>query len=407
MDFKQLIDQYSGLILVGLAGYLGANLKNISSTIQSILVKYIGHRIHVDTNSAGLLYDFVVEYVISMKPDLFDRNIRLTYDNLKESLGESPNVYRGDKPDIKDGSYSFIYKMHLIQVLKTHIDLTHKDIGSDTIFILDITIIGLNSKAIQQELFRNVADGLKEHDNRYKDKDHVIMIAPHPVSDKRINRKSYETIISKERDMYFNIITRFLNSKDYYNRIGRLFKLGIILYGPPGTGKTSLINTTMDYLYRNSETPISIEYKNITYSTLKMLGDGTSNNSYVDTYSVYSGMLEKSELSIYVIEEIDRYVEDEVLLNVLMQFLDGLSSPDNAIIIATTNNLDVIPDVLKRPGRFDYFIHMDNFNEEEAKELCNLMQVDYTKIKDRIEYPVNPAWLQTELISIKQEELFK
>ncbi|XP_017614535.1 AAA-ATPase At3g50940-like isoform X4 [Gossypium arboreum] len=43
-------------------------------------------------------------------------------------------------------------------------------------------------------------------------------------------------------------LDRFMNSKEYYQQIGKVWKRGYLLYGPPGTGKSSLIAAMANHL---------------------------------------------------------------------------------------------------------------------------------------------------------------
>ncbi|XP_021908315.1 AAA-ATPase At2g18193-like, partial [Carica papaya] len=40
----------------------------------------------------------------------------------------------------------------------------------------------------------------------------------------------------------------FINAKQYYKKIGKIWKRGYLLYGPPGTGKSSLVAAMANYL---------------------------------------------------------------------------------------------------------------------------------------------------------------
>ena len=64
-----------------------------------------------------------------------------------------------------------------------------------------------------------------------------------------------------------------------------------------------------------------------------------------------------------IIEEIDTIVnsrqnkelgeKEKVILSELLNFLDGPSSPDSCIIIATTNHIEKLDPAIIRSGRFD------------------------------------------------------
>lgn len=43
-------------------------------------------------------------------------------------------------------------------------------------------------------------------------------------------------------------LDRFLRRKEFYKKVGKVWKRGYLLYGPPGTGKSSLIAAMANYL---------------------------------------------------------------------------------------------------------------------------------------------------------------
>ncbi|MFS8027317.1 putative ATPase, AAA-type, core, P-loop containing nucleoside triphosphate hydrolase [Helianthus anomalus] len=48
--------------------------------------------------------------------------------------------------------------------------------------------------------------------------------------------------------MVKNDLDMFLESRDFYRKIGKAWKRGYLLYGPPGTGKSSMIAAIANYL---------------------------------------------------------------------------------------------------------------------------------------------------------------
>jgi len=113
-------------------------------------------------------------------------------------------------------------------------------------------------------------------------------------------------------------------------------KRGIILHGDPGCGKTSLIYLVVEEIKKR---------------------DGISIYFDIPQNRVEIGKLvrkvEKDRPILCIIEDIDLVIAkhgEEPFLN----FLDGLNSITNVVYVATTNNLERIPDRIKdRPSRFD------------------------------------------------------
>ncbi|PRQ42491.1 putative P-loop containing nucleoside triphosphate hydrolase [Rosa chinensis] len=58
-------------------------------------------------------------------------------------------------------------------------------------------------------------------------------------------------MIAMEADLKSKIksdLESFLKAKQYYNRLGRVWKRSFLLYGPSGIGKSSFIATTPNFL---------------------------------------------------------------------------------------------------------------------------------------------------------------
>jgi mitochondrial chaperone BCS1 len=52
----------------------------------------------------------------------------------------------------------------------------------------------------------------------------------------------------KKKNALINDLSRFVQRKEYYKRIGKAWKRGYLLYGPPGTGKSTLIAAMANFL---------------------------------------------------------------------------------------------------------------------------------------------------------------
>lgn len=77
----------------------------------------------------------------------------------------------------------------------------------------------------------------------------------------------------------------FINGKEYYKKIGKVWKRGYLLYGPPGTGKSSLIAAMANHL--------NFDIYNLNLSAV----NSDSSLEYL--------LLHVSNRSILVIEDID------------------------------------------------------------------------------------------------------
>ena len=115
--------------------------------------------------------------------------------------------------------------------------------------------------------------------------------------------------------------------------------------------------------------------------------------------------------TIYVIDEIDSQLVNrsesshEVVQSQLttsrrlLQLLKAMDSMNNgAIVVATTNYPERLDPALKRSGRFDIWVEMDDLSEEYAVEMVKNRGCDPDEVLEGQEFPINPAYLEQIII---------
>ncbi|GFY84041.1 P-loop containing nucleoside triphosphate hydrolases superfamily protein [Actinidia rufa] len=134
----------------------------------------------------------------------------------------------------------------------------------------------------------------------------------------------------------------FLKSKQYYHRLGRVWKRSYLLYGPSGTGKSSFVAGMAKFLCYDV---YDINLSNVVDdSDLKML------------------LLQTTNKSLIVIEDLDRYLAEKsmaVSLSGILNFMDGIFSccGEERVMVFTMNVKDQIDPTVLRPGRIDVHVH--------------------------------------------------
>ncbi|GLT62389.1 hypothetical protein SLA2020_350310 [Shorea laevis] len=163
-------------------------------------------------------------------------------------------------------------------------------------------------------------------------------------------------------------LEQFLKSKQYYHRLGRVWKRTYLLYGPSGTGKTSFIAAMARLL--------SYDVYDIDMS--KVLDDS----------DLKTLLLQTTSKSLIVIEDLDRILADKstaVTLSGLLNFMDGVVSccGEERVMVFTMNGKDQVDQAVMRPGRIDVHIEFPVCDFSAFKSLAS----SYLGVKDHKLFP--------------------
>ncbi len=166
-----------------------------------------------------------------------------------------------------------------------------------------------------------------------------------------------ETLTLLERN-----VIEFARSRERLSDLGLSKKKGILFYGPPGTGKTHTIHHLAGSLSGHTTILISAEQ-------VGMLGE----------YMTLARLLQPS---IVVMEDVDLIARDrtsmdsvceEVLLNKLLNEMDGLKEDAEIFFLLTTNRPEALEAALaSRPGRIDQAIEFPLPDGEGRRKLVSL-----------------------------------
>lgn len=169
----------------------------------------------------------------------------------------------------------------------------------------------------------------------------------------KITVSSEETIlIGGVDERIYRIIEKFKSSKEKYRQFGLPYKRGILLHGKPGCGKSKIITRLISLLTSDGAIGLKI--------------DSNSLDSYSD-YIKQLRQINADTLVFLVVEDIEKVLENYEVE--MLEILDGATNSDNQIIIASTNNLDEIPDRIKnRPSRIDLTVEIPEFSDNQAAE---------------------------------------
>lgn len=302
----------------------------------------------------------------------------------KEAILE--NMY--SKSEIPMGTFTSCKKFTIISISVT------KDNERSADRLITINIFGLFSKRFMEGLLCTIGEN-RSVNRKYIEYNTLDSMGGFSQSTKF--KRKLNTIYTENKEELLEAIDIWKKSEDFYRERGIPYKLGILLYGEPGTGKSSLIHAVASELNKD----------------VIILTAGAILNGKLSRYNtVYC-----DTAPVIVIEEIDTIVSSrqqdkelsenqKSILSELLNFLDGPSSPDSCVIIATTNHIEKLDPAIIRSGRFDIKIQMGKISRDLAIQMCKDFNCNPKEILDNsTEY--NPSELQSKLIFDCKNRLYK
>jgi GTPase SAR1 family protein len=185
-----------------------------------------------------------------------------------------------------------------------------------------------------------------------------------------------------------NEIESFLDKAELFRKYKIVHKRGVMLNGVPGCGKTSLINRIAKKVIARGGYVFRIRNMN-------------ELNTYCDFIHSVLRVINPDAPIITVMEDIDSLAEQNE--SILSNFLDGDDQFDHNLILATTNRIHQMNDLMLRPSRFDWIITIETPTPEVREFYFLKKGVEEDEVKDwvKVSEGMTMADLKELFIAVK------
>lgn len=200
----------------------------------------------------------------------------------------------------------------------------------------------------------------------------------HGIYCKKMDIKSDELFVFSDSisEKLLKEINTFWEKSERYKQNNLVHKRGILLEGFPGTGKSSIISILCKEIISKGGVVFKI--------------NGIRNlDTYFEFIRYGFRKIQPETPVVTILEDLDQYEEVE---SELLDFLDGKTHLDHHVVIATTNNTELIPDTYLRPSRIDLKIEVPLPSEQTRRE--------YFKFKNTPEDDIENLVKQSEDFSL-------
>ncbi|NLN49601.1 MAG: 26S protease regulatory subunit [Clostridiales bacterium] len=204
------------------------------------------------------------------------------------------------------------------------------------------------------------------------------------------DQKAFERLIGlkkakEEVRNFFEIINTYMAEPEVAKQYELKPPKGLLLYGPPGNGKTSFARACASYY--------GFAFISIKGSEL-IAGDGAVGIPQQRIKDLFAAARTRKPCIIFF-DEIDSIAQvrsgrsinspSDILLDALLNEIDGFDPLRGVFIIAATNRMDILDPALIRPGRLEKHIEIGNPNFGERIAIIKA-HIGQKPVKDDIDY---------------------
>lgn len=355
-------------VLLAILGYFGFVFREIPASIWALIKQKFSSSIEAYSQN-NMVFEFTTEWVIKQFPQLKEHIQFVGYNSISVGLSEGLYFFM-----IDPFTYCFINK-YCIQ------NGTYNEIQ----YAIRCQVIGLNREKFLNEYKQMLINSMPDTNSNIQIK---YFTSAHGGYMKSMysKKRSFDNIYLPDdmKKQIIDILDRFINNKEYYEKHGITYKLGILLSGAPGSGKSSIAKAIASYLQWE------IYYINTEGGEL----DSSLINEVILLEDIDCLVSESRT------EEVKEKNLNRLSMHTLLNYIDGSLSPSSCIFVATTNYPERLDPALLRPGRFDYHFSIKHATRDIGEKVCDNFAVDYS-ILDTMEFPCSVAVIQNKIIMDK------
>ncbi|OKY78140.1 MAG: ATPase of the AAA+ class CDC48 family [Candidatus Methanohalarchaeum thermophilum] len=204
------------------------------------------------------------------------------------------------------------------------------------------------------------------------DKETKIEIKEKPVKGaEEVPDVTYEDIGGLEEELrkVREMIELPMKKPELFQKLGIEPPKGVLLHGPPGTGKTLIAKAVANesdanFISIGGPEIMSKFYGESEKKLRELFEEAKENSPSIIFIDELDSIAPKRE-------EVSGEVERRVVAQ-LLSLMDGLEARGEVVVIATTNQINLVDPALRRPGRFDREIEIGVPSKEGRREILEV-----------------------------------
>ena len=387
-------DFFAGFVGAGILVPIFYYLKSLIPAVGRLIYRQSTVRVSISNNEESFYY---LGYWLQTRNRFAKfRNLRLTspdrYSN-SEMYPDDDEDQRAPLLQPGVGWHWFFYGWRFVIIQRTMSESQTTNLLNKESY--DFVILGRNPKVFQRILDEATA--------QFDEKDKVSTRAwrnNHWAYGQEKGRRPIETVFlpPEQKERILQDLIWFYESREWYQERGIPYHRGYLFFGSPGTGKTSLAYALASHFKKTlfSLSLADLEGDKDFLSALAYADKGIILLEDIDTV--------KAALDREVMKKEGEQAAEGfkgVSLAGLLNGLDGVLTPDDCVIILTTNHPEKLDPALLRSGRVDLQEEIKSLEKEQVEDMVFRFFNDKKMAKEmaeRLETPIPGATLQGILI---------